>query len=232
MMKAGGARSTGFSFDRKVLPDQESMSSPSITRTLDVYRHGVGVYLAHWGRRRYRVPPLLRELTRAILHGARVLDIGCGPGQDTRHLQARGFQAVGFDAVGPFLVWARAQNRTTRLVQGDILEPPFRLHSFDAAWAAASLIHLPKRDVRGVLRALRKVVHPGGVLAATLVHGTTSGVLTRGWLPGRYVSRWTKAELATAVERTGWEIDTLTTVVNRERKGRWLNLLARASDGQ
>lgn len=230
MLKAGGARSTGFSFDRKGLTDQESMSSPSITRTLDVYRHGVGVYLALWGRRRYRVPPLLRELTQAIPHGAGVLDIGCGPGQDTRYLQARGFQAVGFDAVGPFLVWARARNRTTPLVQGDILDLPFRSHSFDAAWAAASLIHLSKRDVCGVLRALRKVVHPGGVLAATLVHGTTSGVLTRGWLPGRYVSRWTKGELATAVERTGWEIDALTTIVNRERKGRWLNLLARTSD--
>jgi SAM-dependent methyltransferase len=208
------------------------MPSPSITRTLDVYRHGVGVYLAHWERRRYRVPPLLRELIRAIPRGAGVLDIGCGPGQDTRHLQARGFQAVGFDAVGPFLAWARAKNRTTRLVQGDILHLPFRFHSFDAAWAAASLIHLSKRDVRGALRALRVIVHPGGVLAATFVHGTASGVLTRGWLPGRYVSRWTKAELSAAVERTGWEIDSLTTVANRERKGRWLNLLARTSDGQ
>jgi ubiquinone/menaquinone biosynthesis C-methylase UbiE len=139
---------------------------------------------------------------------------------------------VGFDAVGPFLAWARAQHRTARLVQADILDLPFQFSSFDAAWAAASLIHLSKPDVRGVLRALRKVITPGGVLAATFVHGTASGVLTEGWLPGRYVSRWTKSELATAVERTGWEIDVLTTVVNRERKGRWLNLLARTRDGQ
>lgn len=208
------------------------MPSPSITGTLDVYRQGVDVYLAHWGRRRYRVPPLLRDLMQAIPPGTGVLDIGCGPGQDTRHLQARGFQAVGLDAVGPFLAWARAQDRTTRLVQGDIRDLPFRLHSFDAAWAAASLIHLSKRDVRGVLRALRKIVSPGGVLAATFIHGTASGVLTSGWLPGRYVSRWTKGELAAAVERAGWEIDVLTTIVNRERKGRWLNLLARISHGQ
>jgi hypothetical protein len=78
------------------------------------------------------------------------------------------------------------------------------------------------------LRALRVIVKPSGRLAATFVHGTTSGVLTRGWLPGRYVARWTKEELASAVERAGWDIESLMTVTNRERKGRWLNLLARA----
>ncbi len=205
------------------------MTRHSIVRTLDVYRRGLDTYLAQWGRRRYHVPPLLRDLLRSLSGGARVLDLGCGPGQDTRYLASRGFQPVGFDAVRPFLEWARVRHRETRLVQGDIIELPFRPHAFTAAWAAASLIHLPKRDVRRALTELRAIMTPGGRLAATFVHGTASGVLTRGWLPGRYFSRWTKAELASAVARAGWEIESLTTVTNRERKGRWLNLLA--SDG-
>lgn len=206
------------------------MTSRSLSRTIEVYRHGFDAYLAQWGTRRYRVPPLLNDLLRALPPGARVLDLGCGPAQDTRYLASREFRAVGLDAVCEFLVWARHRNRATRLVCGDMRRPPFQPGSFDAAWAAASLIHLPKRTLRDSLSELRVLVKPGGRLAATFVHGTTSGVLPRGWLPGRYVSRWTKAALTTVVERAGWDIESLTTVANRERKGRWLNLLARCRD--
>jgi SAM-dependent methyltransferase len=204
------------------------MTPRSIGRTLEVYRHGLDVYLAQWGTRRYRVPALLSEVIRALPRGSRVLDLGCGPAQDTRYLASRGFHAVGLDAVGAFLVWARHNNRTTRLVCGDMRRPPFRPRSFDAVWAAASLIHLPKRTLPHALRQLRVIVKPSGCLAATFVHGTTSGLQARGWLPGRYVSRWTKPALTTVIERNGWEIEALTTVTNRERKGRWLNLFARA----
>lgn len=200
--------------------------------TLAVYHRGLDAYLAQWARRRYRVPALLRELIRTLSPGARVLDVGCGPGQDTRYLAARGFRPGGVDAVGPFLQWARAQRRKTPLVQGDLLALPFRPNSFDAAWAAASLIHLSKRDVRRALRDLRAIIAPGGRLAATFVHGTASGVSARGWLPGRYFSRWTKSELETAVANSGWHIETIATVTNRERKGRWLNLVAGRSQGR
>lgn len=202
----------------------------STNRTLNAYRRGLDAYLAQWGRRRYRVPPLLREVIRTLPAGASVLDAGCGPGQDTGYLTARGFHAVGFDALPEFLLWARTHDRTMPLVHGAIQSLPFRPRSFSAVWAAASLIHLSKRDVRRALSDLQTIIQPGGRLAATFVHGTTSGVITKGWLPGRYMSRWTKDELATAVRRAGWDIDSLTVVANRERKGRWLNLLAHVTD--
>lgn len=203
------------------------MPTRSLARTLSVYQRSADAYLAEWGGRRYRVPPLLSELIRSLPRGARILDMGCGPGQDTRHLASLGFRAAGLDAVMEFLLRAHTRARTTRLVQGDIRNLPFRPHSFDAVWAAASLIHLPKRSLGRALREVRHILKSGDPLAATFLHGTASGVLTRGWLPGRFVSRWTKDELASAVKRAGWEVEALATVTNRERKGRWLNLLAR-----
>lgn len=104
---------------------------------------------------------------------------------------------------------------------------PFRSGVFDGIWAAASLIHLPKSVVRTTLRDLHGLVLPGGVLAATFVQGRRSGFLRAGWIPGRFFSRWRKAELEGAVRQAGWAIISLKTVANRERKGRWLNLLAR-----
>ena len=45
-------------------------------------------------------------------------------------------------------------------------------------------------------------------------------------VPGRHVARWKKEELARTVRRAGWNVLELRVVSNRERKGRWLNLLA------
>ena len=202
--------------------------------TLRVYEQQADVYWAQWGRRRYRVPPLLRELIKTIpkTHSdrPRILDLGCGPGQDTRYLRSRGYASVGLDAVGSFVSRAREKPPLTPFVRADLRRLPFGSEGFEAIWSAASLIHLSKSEISRVLASLLRIVRPGGRLAATLAHGMVSGVVSHGWLPGRYISRWTKAELAEAVTRAGWTIDGLITISNRERKGRWLNLLATRPD--
>jgi hypothetical protein len=70
-------------------------------------------------------------------------------------------------------------------------------------------------------------VKPGGVLAATLTYGVRSRILRKGWIPGRYFARWEKSELARALGRSGWKVLFLQVVSNQERKGRWINLIAR-----
>lgn len=192
-----------------------------------VYGEAAGDCLKRWASGRYRPPPLLGTLTALLAAGDRVLDAGCGPGRDTRHLVRRGFAAVGLDRSPEFLNWARRRDPAARLVLGDLRDLPFPEGAFGGIWAAASLIHLAKHEVRGALGSLYSLTRSGGWMAATFVHGKSSGFLTRGWLPGRYFSRWTREELARAVRTAGWSIVRLECVSGRERKGRWLNLTAR-----
>jgi hypothetical protein len=84
-------------------------------------------------------------------------------------------------------------------------------------WAAASLIHLPKAQARTVLAELVRLTRPGGILGATFTHGTKSRIATRGW---------SKAELGRAVQKAGWQVIGLEVVTSRERKGRWINVIA------
>lgn len=139
----------------------------------------------------------------------------------------RHLRVVALDLCWPLLHYARRRTSWLPLIQADLRLLPLRHAAFDVVWAAASLIHLPKNAVRRTLREIRRVVRPGGMLAATLAQGERSGYLRTGWIPGRFISRWRKDELARAVSRSGWELVRLETVANRERKGRWLNLLAR-----
>jgi len=158
---------------------------------------------------------------------AALLDLGCGAGQDAQFLLARRHHVVGVDRAWPLLAHARRRSRRVPLVRGDLRSLPLKPGSFDAIWAAASLMHLPKPQATTLFRTLRTLVPAGGLLAATVAQGRCAGFLRTGWIPGRYFARWRKDELERAVRRAGWAVVSLKTVTGRERKGRWLHLIAR-----
>ena len=198
-----------------------------VLQTIDVYERSAKECLTRWNRRRHRRPPLLVEWLQCLPADAKLLDLGCGGGQDAGDLAQRGYRVVGLDRTRALLSAGRHRYRALPLVLADLRDLPFQALSFDGLWAAASLMHLPKPDARRLLSDLCRLVRPGGLFAATVTHGVKSRIVTDGWLPGRYIARWRKDELARAVRRAGWTILELRVVTNRERKGRWINVIAR-----
>jgi SAM-dependent methyltransferase len=195
-------------------------------QTIEAYERSAKECIARWNRRRHHRPPLLAEGLQCLPAGARLLDLGCGGGKDAGDLDRRGYRVVGVDRTSALLSAGRCRYPSLPLVCADLRNLPFQTMSFDGLWAAASLMHLPKPAARRILADLYRLVRPGGLFAATVTHGVKSRVVTDGWVPGRYFARWKKDELARAVSRTGWNILELKVVTNRERKGRWINLLA------
>ena len=197
-----------------------------VLQTIDAYERSAKECLARWSKRRHRRPPLLVEWLRYLPAGASLLDLGCGGGQDSNGLGQRGYRVVGVDRASALLSAGRRRYRSLPLICADLRDLPFQAASFDGLWAAASLMHLPKPVARRTLAELCQLVRPGGLFAATVTYGVKSRLVTDGWVPGRYFARWRKDELARAVRRAGWTILELNVETNRERKGRWLNLLA------
>ena len=197
-----------------------------VLQTIDAYERSAMKCVVRWSQRRHRRLPLLAEWLTCLPADARLLDLGCGGGQDAGDLVQRGYRVVGLDRTSALLSAGRRRYRLLPLVCADLRQLPFQAMSFDGLWAAASLMHFPKPDARRILTDLRRLVRPGGLFAATVTHGVKSRLVTDGWVPGRYFARWRKEEFARAVRRAGWKILELRVVSNRERKGRWLNLLA------
>jgi len=202
-------------------------TSRAVAQTLHVYERDADTFLARWGKKRYKRPALLTEWVSLLSKQAVLLDLGCGAGQDSRYLKKRGHRVIGLDRTFPLLKFAKDRTQSVPLILADMRALPIQANSLDGIWAAASLIHLPKRAVPSVLAVLRHIVKPEGFLAATLTYGSNSRVKRTGWMPGRYFARWRKDELARALRRTGWKVLSLRVVSNQERNGRWLNVMAR-----
>ncbi len=200
---------------------------PLTRRTIEAYETHHDLFLREWNKRTYTIPPLLNEWGSHLPKGGLLLDLGCGPGQDTRFLRRQGFRVYGVDLTWSFLQAGKRRSPRLPLIQADMRHLPFSSAEFEGIWAAASIIHLPKSHVRTLFRKLFTLTKPGGWLAFTVMYGREIGVPRQQWIPNRYLAKWHKRELKKTVQTTKWEVVLIERVKNQERKGAWLNVLAR-----
>jgi SAM-dependent methyltransferase len=104
-------------------------------------------------------------------------DMGCGPGQVARYLYDHGLRPVlGVDLSPEMVRQARMLSPEIPFEQGDML----KLEALDQAWAGIAafyaIIHFPRQQVVDVLRELRRVLIPGGLLLLSIHIDVGEGV--------------------------------------------------------
>lgn len=121
---------------------------------------------------RYLAPPPTTvyplEYVYALLgdvHGRRVLDFGCGSGENTLLLARRGAKAVGVDISASLLSLARRRllvnglEGAAELLVGSAHDLPLQSESVDVVLGIAILHHL---DLDASAREVHRVLRPGG----------------------------------------------------------------------
>jgi SAM-dependent methyltransferase len=121
-----------------------------VLQTIDAYERSAKECVARWNKRRYRRPPLLAKWIQRLPADARLLDLGCGGGQDADDLDRRGYRGMGVDRTSALLSEGRRRYRSLSLVRADFRFLPFQAKPLDGLWAGASLMHLPKPDTRRI----------------------------------------------------------------------------------
>ena len=105
---------------------------------------------------RHEITALLDSL--ALQPGARILDVGCGPGAALKELQRMQTSPVGLDI---YPAWAELCTRRP-VVRGDAAALPFQDQCMDAALLVHVVAHLGQ-PLAG-LQEIRRVLRPGGRL--------------------------------------------------------------------
>jgi len=173
-----------------------------------------------WIASRTPKPRALRRLARmaaALGPGARVADLGCGPGWYAASLRRRGLAPVALDASAAMLRALRRRASQVPSIRADLAALPFARGSLDGAVAFNAYQHLPPDRLPAALAQLHAAVRVGAPIDLTIgdldaIEPTPSelrrGVATRRWpddaLPGRLFSLYGRERIGTLLRGAGF----------------------------
>jgi SAM-dependent methyltransferase len=167
---------------------------------------------------------LYEPFLTAVAKDGKILDVGCGAGRDLKRFAKEGFEAVGIDPSEKLAAMA-SEFSGCKVLVCEVQDLRF-VNEFDGAWACASLIHLPRNQLRGALEKIYVALKPGGVLLVSMQIGTGEIVTA----DGRFFTRYSSQEMSSAIERSRFELINVWTTPD-SLPGResvtWVNAIAR-----
>ena len=134
--------------------------------TLQFYRKNAEAYAQREITSRHaRMTRFLESLSP----GAKILELGCGAGGDTAELIARGFDVRATDG-SPELAGIAAK-RLGRPVETLLFQDISEVAAYDAVWANACLLHVPRDQLADVLALICRALKPAGYFYASYKEG-------------------------------------------------------------
>ncbi|MEZ5682570.1 MAG: class I SAM-dependent methyltransferase [Erythrobacter sp.] len=92
---------------------------------------------------------------------AHILELGCGGGRDAAYMVEKGFSLDATDGTSAMVRKAKERHDIdARQMRFDELEA---VAGYDAVWAHASLLHLPRAALPSVLAAIHRALRPSGL---------------------------------------------------------------------
>ena len=175
---------------------------------------------------RDRKPPTARldAFLAALPEKARILELGCGGGQDCAYMLSKGFDVTPTD--GSAELARQAEKLIGRPVKVMRFEELCAHEEFDGVWAEASLLHVPRADLPGILTLIRSALKQDGVFHASFKAGTAEGHDSFG----RYYNYPSMEWLQTLFDAGGWRDISINEVDGGGYDGkptRWLHLATR-----
>ena len=115
---------------------------------------------------------------------AYILDFGCGAGRDTKYFLSRGYQ---IDAIDGSEQLCRIASKYTGIkVRQMLFQELDEKEKYDGIWACASILHLPKKQLREVLENMYAALKSEGRIYTSFKYGEFEGERN-----GRYFTDFT-----------------------------------------
>jgi len=118
---------------------------------------------------RSKIHDLLLCSAKMLPVAERILDVGCGTGEQIHLLRQHGLAVYGLEPAEKMRVIAKNRNPGTDILGGSALKMPFKDGSFDMVLAVEVLRYLHPRHQEESLDEIRRVLKPSGIFFATLV---------------------------------------------------------------
>jgi ubiquinone/menaquinone biosynthesis C-methylase UbiE len=148
----------------ETMPEQPTNGTKEVESIQEAYDLGAHGYHAYWPRRHEFIEPERAKFLELLPEKGRILDVGCGPGQDSEYFASIGFQITGVDLSERFVAIAKERVPSANFEKADMRRLTFPDEYFDGIWASFSFLHIPQEDAEATLKGLIRVLKPGGPL--------------------------------------------------------------------
>ena len=167
----------------------------------------------------------LRDFLELLAPEARILELGCGGGRDAEAMIAAGFDVDPTDGIPE--IARKAEKRLGRNVRVLCFDELDAIEAYDAVWASASLLHVPRSSLPQILARVFRALKPGGLHFASYKSKGTEGRDN----DGRYFNYLTRPEVVDAYDRAApWEVVSLTEYMGggyESQQGPWVAITLR-----
>ena len=126
--------------------------------------------------------------------GVRILELGCGAGGDTAEMLAQGVRATD----GSPELAEVASRRLGRPVETLLFHDLDAVEAYDAVWANACLLHVPREELADILKLIRRALKPEGFFYASYKEGGDEGRDTLSRYYNYPTAEWLRATYAEA----------------------------------
>lgn len=168
--------------------------------------------------------PEVDALLARVPRGAHVLELGSGPGRDAAALESADLTVDRTDGATAFVDALRAAGHQARVL--DVRAEDFG-GPYDAVFANAVLLHVPRMDLPGVLATARRACRPGGVLVASFKKGEGEAWTHVKLDDPRHFTYWDEAGLTAALRMAGWTPEQVAESTLPTAAERWITVIAR-----
>ena len=192
-------------------------------KTLDWYRENAEEFIANTGK--VDMTALFSAFLDMVPSGGYVMDLGCGGGSASLYFTQAGYRVLAVDGCRELCEHTRnrvgCEARQLRFDELDYTD------TFDGVWACASLLHVRKAELPGVLRLVWKALKKNGAFYASFKYGNEERDKN-----GRVFSDFTEDSVRTLLEETGGFRVVKLWLTHDARPGRtdesWVNILCLA----
>jgi SAM-dependent methyltransferase len=137
--------------------------------TLQFYRGNAEAY----ARREIAPHTRLTRFLALVVPGAAILELGCGAGAASAEMLAQRFEVRPTD--GSPEMAREASQRLGRPVETLLFHDLDEVAAYDAVWANACLLHVPRQELAHILALIRRALRPGGYFYASYKTGDADG---------------------------------------------------------